>query len=158
MKANEKSRAFLTEFIIVILFFSIAAVIVVNIFVKANEKSKESYELTHITYLLENMEEAISNCSYNYDNPLDVQDSELKNVLESFGFVNENGIYISYYNSSYVKCIKEDAKYVVNIEMALDESKNYSKILSFSIKTSKASNALEVYSISFNKLLMTGEN
>lgn len=45
MQKLNKTRAFLTEFIIVILFFSIAAVITIQLFAKANDKSKKNEEL-----------------------------------------------------------------------------------------------------------------
>lgn len=46
MQRLEKTRAFLTEFIIVILFFTVSAVITVQLFVAANKKSVESISIT----------------------------------------------------------------------------------------------------------------
>ena len=45
MRKLNKTRAFLTEFIIVILFFSIAAVITIQLFAKANETSNKNEEM-----------------------------------------------------------------------------------------------------------------
>lgn len=46
MKRMEKTRAFLTEFIIVVLFFTISAIIVVRLFVAANKNSADSILIT----------------------------------------------------------------------------------------------------------------
>ncbi len=46
MQRLEKTRAFLTEFIIVILFFTISSVVIVKLYVAGNEKSIESMNIT----------------------------------------------------------------------------------------------------------------
>ncbi len=46
MQRLEKTRAFLTEFIIVILFFTISSVVIVNLYVTGNKKSIESMNIT----------------------------------------------------------------------------------------------------------------
>ncbi len=50
-----KTRAFLTEFVIVIFFFAISMVITVNLFVSATEKSENAVNLTNSTIAMDNV-------------------------------------------------------------------------------------------------------
>lgn len=156
MKVNEKSRSFLTEFIIVILFFSIAAVIVVSVFVKANTRSKDSSELTQITFLAQNIETALNNVNYNYELPLN-KEGEVVDTLSTLGFKQEESYYIAYFNDKFDVCSKENAKFIAIMDAAVDETHEYSKIVSFNLEFKKQSNDETVYSISFNKLLLNEE-
>lgn len=59
MNRMGKTRAFLVEFILVILFFSISAVITLQLFVAANEKSTLSSEKTAAYLKMQTMAEEI---------------------------------------------------------------------------------------------------
>lgn len=61
MEKRAKSRAFLTEFLIVILFFSISAVIIVQLFVNASDKINESTNKTKANLLITNAIEDVKN-------------------------------------------------------------------------------------------------
>ena len=54
-----KTRAFLTEFLSVILFFSVAAVIAINLYVEANRKNDESIVLSHASMRVQTVAEGI---------------------------------------------------------------------------------------------------
>lgn len=54
MNRFEKTRAFLTEFIIVILFFSIAAVITLQLFVKSGDISKSTNASLEVCIIAQN--------------------------------------------------------------------------------------------------------
>ncbi|MBE5937492.1 MAG: type II secretion system protein [Lachnospiraceae bacterium] len=64
MVSRDRTRAFLTEFIIVILFFSVAAVIVVQLFAAAYGKSKKAKELTDAGIIITNVSEQIKAMSF----------------------------------------------------------------------------------------------
>lgn len=59
MEKLNKTRAFLTEFIIVILFFSIAAVITISLYVDANKKNDESVLLSKASLQAQSVAESI---------------------------------------------------------------------------------------------------
>ena len=71
------------------------------------------------------------------------------------GFVD--GKYI-YYDEKFKAVDKENAKYIGEISVMVDESREYSKIISFDYKIYMRDNSSKVYSISFNKLLFKGGN
>lgn len=59
MEKLNKTRAFLTEFIIVILFFSVAAVITIGLYVEANSKNDESVLLSKASMQAQSVAESI---------------------------------------------------------------------------------------------------
>ena len=155
MNGIGKSRSFLTEFIIVILFFSIAAVVVVNTYSKANEKSRDSQFLSGASLEAEKIEANLCEAEFDYDSPIDAKENSVNRQLEKMGFVD--GKYI-YYDEKFKAVDKENAKYIGEISVMVDESREYSKIISFDYKIYMRDNSSKVYSISFNKLLFKGGN
>ena len=75
MKKLNKTRAFLTEFIIVILFFSIAAVITIQLYAKANDTSKRNEELIDSVICAQTVAE---------------------NIKSEIAVYNSEGIYVKY--------------------------------------------------------------
>lgn len=162
MNGVGKNRSFLTEFIIVILFFSIASVIIVSVFVNANNISKDSERITYFSLMSKDIEAKLSNACYDYDNPLgDMENSPVK-LLESIGYTeDENGVYIAYLNNEFEYTDKNNMRYIVKIKAVVDESFDYSKIVSYGLSFSNGDDTLEdkeYYEISFNKLILGKEN
>lgn len=67
MEKLNKTRAFLTEFIIVILFFSFAAVIAIGLYVEANRKNDESVLLSKASMQAQSVAESIRADNSVYD-------------------------------------------------------------------------------------------
>lgn len=103
MEGIGKTRAFLTEFIIVILFFSLAAVITLELFLAADEKSNLSAAQTN-AYLKMQMiaEEARGNGAY---------------IDSLFSEANGWNNGVRYYNSDFTLCTEEDAEYVLTAQL-----------------------------------------
>ncbi len=59
MERLNKTRAFLTEFIIVILFFSVAAVITINLYVEANRRNDENLLMERVSMQAQSVAENI---------------------------------------------------------------------------------------------------
>lgn len=68
MEKLNKTRAFLTEFIIVILFFSVAAVITIGLYVEANNKNDESVLLAKVSLQAQSIAENIRSNQSIYGN------------------------------------------------------------------------------------------
>lgn len=102
MHRLEKTRAFLTEFIIVILFFTISAVITVQLFAAANRKSADSISITDGYLKSENMAEQIKAAIYGGG----------REAFEEYRYTAEagkNGCYIRYFDKEYNDASKEEA-------------------------------------------------
>lgn len=67
MKRLNKTRAFLTEFLIVILFFSIAAVITIQLFANTSKKSKENEDLINAVICAQTVAENIRSQATTYN-------------------------------------------------------------------------------------------
>ncbi|MBQ2744662.1 MAG: hypothetical protein IJF37_03475 [Lachnospiraceae bacterium] len=67
MEKLNKTRAFLTEFIIVILFFSIAAVITIGLYVESDKKDDESVLLAKVSLQAQSIAENIRSGQSVYD-------------------------------------------------------------------------------------------
>lgn len=157
MNGAEKNRSFLTEFLIVILFFSIASVIIVSVFVNANNKSKDSERITYFSLMSKDIEARLSNAYYDYDNPLGDMEKSPVNLLKAMGYTEEeNGVYIAYLDDDFEYTDKNNMRYIVKIKVVVDESLDYSKIVSYGLAFSNGDVSLEnkeYYEISFNKLI-----
>ena len=66
MERLNKTRAFLTEFIIVILFFSVAAVIAINLYVEADQRNDESVLKSLLSMQVQSVAENIRAQKDNY--------------------------------------------------------------------------------------------
>lgn len=107
MNGIGKARAFLTEFIIVILFFSLSAVITLQLFLAADQKSELSTEKTNAYIKLQTIGESVkTNREY----------------LDSF-FSKANGwdSYVRYYDEDFNLCEKEASAYLLKAEVTQTE-------------------------------------
>ena len=105
MNRLEKTRAFLTEFIIVILFFTISAVITVRLFVEANKKSNDSINITKGNIMSETIiEELKANISRDGINGAEYYMSEDVSYIK-----DGEGLYYQYFDKEFNTVGKADA-------------------------------------------------
>lgn len=104
MQRLEKTRAFLTEFIIVILFFTISSVITVRLFVEANRKSVDSIVMTDGYLKAESIAEQIQAYIYTGKELTD------NYMTEDLGYIKgEESYYYQYFDKDYNVTGKKEA-------------------------------------------------
>lgn len=121
-----KTRAFLIEFIIVILFFSVSAIITLQLFLAANEKSQLSIDKTNACAKIQSVAEEIRvNTEY----------------LDSF-FSSANGWEndTRYYNEAFALGNKADAKYILRADIS-EQQNSAGKLISVELVFWKAGTA-----------------
>lgn len=156
MNGVEKSRTFLTEFIIVILFFSVSAVILLGVFVKANDKSKTGIILDKCSLITRDLEAKLS-----------FEETELKdNTIERLvhkrlsdnGFLsNGKTVYVKYFDKDFKETEEKEAVYKAALVVVLDDSNTFSNIISYGIKYTSIDGKKEYYEVSFNKIILGKE-
>lgn len=156
MNGVEKSRTFLTEFIIVILFFSVSAVILLGVFVKANDKSKTGMILDKCSLITRDLEAKLS-----------FEETELKdNTIEQLvhkklsynGFLsNGKTVYVKYFDKDFKETEEKEAVYKAVLVVVLDDSNTFSNIISYGIKYTSIDDKKEYYEVSFNKIILGKE-
>lgn len=104
MKNIGRVRAFLTEFVLVILFFSLSAVIALQLFLKANDKSEESKNMTMAYIIAEQTAEKMKATAVN----------------TSLNEYTETDIF--WYDSEWTLCNEENAKYMIDIHETSEET------------------------------------
>ncbi|MBR6637986.1 MAG: type II secretion system protein [Lachnospiraceae bacterium] len=102
MKNIGKVRAFLTEFVLVILFFSLSAVIALQLFLKANDKSEQSRNLTMAYMVAEQTAEAIKSGD---------ADESLEELLNRKG---------CWYDKDWVACDEAEAEFVMSLKVVTE--------------------------------------
>lgn len=102
MKNIGKVRAFLTEFVLVILFFSLSAVIALQLFLKANDKSEQSRNLTMAYMVAEQTAEAIKSGD---------ADESLEELLNRKG---------CWYDKDWVACDEAEAEFVLSLKVVTE--------------------------------------
>lgn len=108
MNRLEKTRAFLTEFIIVILFFTISAVITVQLFVKANKKSNDSISITKGNFKSETLiEELKANIRQDGISGAEYYMTDTVSYIKS-----DTGLYYQYFDKDF-NVVGEDDAYVL---------------------------------------------
>lgn len=156
MNGVEKSRTFLTEFIIVILFFSVSAVILLGGFVKANGKIKTGIILDKCSLITRDLEAKLS-----------FEETELKdNTIEQLvhkklsdnGFLsNGKTVYVKYFDKDFKETEEKEAVYKAVLVVVLDDSNTFSNIISYGIKYTSIDGKKEYYEVSFNKIILGKE-
>lgn len=104
MKNIGKVRAFLTEFVLVILFFSLSAVIALQLFLKANDKSELSKNMTMAYIVAEQTAEAIKS-----------EEGEVS--LEEM--LNRRGCW---YDKEWKACDETEAKFVLSLSVVSEKT------------------------------------
>lgn len=117
-----KTRAFLTEFIIVILFFSLAVVVTLQLFLAAHNQSKFSKDTTIAYIKLQNIAEEIKVYSNNIEEFL----------TKGNGWVRGENVevesYVRFYNKDWIVSDEKDATYIMTANL-LYEEKDAGKLL-----------------------------
>lgn len=157
MSSVQKSRTFLTEFIIVILFFSISAVILLNVFVKANDKSKEGKILDECSLITRNLEAQLT-----HDMGENIDRDSIRQVVEERlddnGFIKKDeGIYVKYLDKDFKDTDEKQGIYKIKLVVAIDDSNEFSSIVSYAINYTNIEGAKEYYDASFNKIIIGKE-
>ncbi len=108
---SSKTKLFLIELIIIILFFSIAGAICVNIFASARLMSTKSTDITMANMVGQTAVEAFRN-----------SESALDGVLEEYGTIEVPGGYLGYFDGNWKAAPEEnDQKYEMNIKLSEDD-------------------------------------
>ncbi|MEG2038639.1 MAG: hypothetical protein RRZ73_02810 [Oscillospiraceae bacterium] len=105
-KRGSKSGLFLIELMIMILFFSIASAICIQLFVKANLISNDSRDLSMATDKAQIAAE--------YFKSTDGSETKLKKLLGAEN-LNEN-IIVVYYDKNWVACTPDNSAYSLHIK------------------------------------------
>lgn len=129
MEKLNKTRAFLTEFIIVILFFSVAAVITMELYAEANNMNNENGWLS--------------------DSVIHTQ-SVAEKIKAGVIYYNDEGIYTKYLNEDMEYVEKEQAffeeKVIVSI-LGTDIEKDAGTLYSYDIVIDNIDSGKEIYSL-----------
>ncbi len=104
MKNIGKVRAFLTEFVLVILFFSLSAVIALQLFLKANDKSELSKNMTMAYIVAEQTAEAIRS---------EEGEVSLEELLDRKG---------CWYDKEWKLCDETEAKFVLSLSVVSEKT------------------------------------
>lgn len=129
MEKLNKTRAFLTEFIIVILFFSVAAVITMELYAEANNMNNENRWLS--------------------DSVIHTQ-SVAEKIKAGVIYYNDEGIYTKYLNEDMEYVEQEQAffeeKVIVSI-LGTDIEKDAGTLYSYDIVIDNIDSGKEIYSL-----------
>lgn len=157
MNSVEKNRTFLTEIIIVILFFSISAVVLVNVFAKADEKSREGKLLTEFSIMTRSLEAQLTG-DFGDGIENNVIGDIVNQIIISNGFVNKGeAVFVKYLDKELNKADLENGVYKVTVVAAVDNSNEFSSIVSYELRYTDIEENKEYYSVSFNKLVLGKE-
>lgn len=131
MKEHNKTRAFLMEFIIVILFFSIAAVITLQLFANANSKSRDNDDMINAVICAQSVAE---------------------NIRAEVSDYNKEGIYTKYLDSDF-NYVEDGAYYEEKVIVSLieDYSSEIGTLYEYEIIISNVGDNKEIYSLTMSK-------
>ena len=134
MESLNKTRAFLTEFIIVILFFSIAAVITIRLYVEADEINDSSLILSKAVMQAQSVAECIR-----AEKPL----------------YEETGIYIEYLDDNMYGVGEDEAIYVQKIIVnSIEENDNiYGTVYEYNIVIESLKDKNIIYTLSIKRYI-----
>ena len=110
-----KTRAFLTEFIIVILFFSLAVVVTLQLFLAAHNQSELSKDTTIANIKSQNIVEEIKVHSDNLEEFLTAGNGWLKSK------VTDEEIYTRFYNKDWVVSTEQDSFYIMTVNLNYED-------------------------------------
>ena len=138
------------------MFFSVSAVILLGVFVKANDKSKTGIILDKCSLITRDLEAKLS-----------FEETELKdNTIEQLvhkklsdnGFLsNGKTVYVKYFDKDFKETEEKEAVYKAVLVVVLDDSNTFSNIISYGIKYTSIDGKKEYYEVSFNKIILGKE-
>lgn len=131
MREHNKTRAFLMEFVIVVLFFSIAAVITLQLFANANNKSEDNDDKINAVICAQTVAENIRSEVSEYD---------------------EEGIYIKYLDRD-MNYVDEEAYYEEKVMVSIDKeaSSELGQLYNYKIIIMDSNKNKEIYSLNLSK-------
>lgn len=134
MESLNKTRAFLTEFIIVILFFSIAAVITIGLYVEADERNDESLILSKAAI----QAQSVAECT------------RAENSL-----YKETGIYTEYLDENMYSVNEDEAVYVQKVIVNTIDKKDdkYGKEYKYDIIIESVEDGKNIYTLTIRKYI-----
>ncbi len=110
-----KTRAFLTEFIIVILFFSLAVLVTLQLFLAAHNQSELSKDTTIANIKSQNIVEEIKVHSDNLEEFLTAGNGWLKSK------VTDEESYTRFYNKDWVVSTEQDSFYIMTVNLNYED-------------------------------------
>lgn len=127
-----KTRAFLTEFIIVILFFSVAAVITMELYVEANNMSNDNVHISNAAIYAQ---------------------STAENIRAGVVYFGKNGIFSEYLDENMEITGEASAVYLKKVVVSVidEESTPNGTMRMYNIIISDAENGKEWYSLEFKQ-------
>ena len=133
MREHNKTRAFLMEFVIVVLFFSIAAVITLQLFANANNKSEDNDDMINAVICAQTVAENIRSEVSEYD---------------------EEGIYIKYLDRD-MNYVDEEAYYEEKVMVSIDKeaSSELGQLYNYKIIIMDSNKNKEIYSLNLSKYI-----
>ena len=133
MKEHNKTRAFLLEFIIVILFFSVSAVITLQLFANANNKSESNNDMINAVVCAQSVAE---------------------NIRAEVSVYNEEGIYTRYLDDE-LNYVEDNGYYeeTVIVSIVDDKSSEIGTLYEYEIIISNASDNNEIFSLTISKYI-----
>lgn len=132
MEKLNKTRAFLTEFIIVILFFSVAAVITMELYAEANNMNNENRWLS--------------------DSVIHTQ-SVAEKIKAGVIYYNDEGIYTKYLNKDMEYVDQEQAFFEEKVIVSIlgTEIEDAGKLYSYDIVIDNIDSGKEIYSLNIRQ-------
>ena len=127
-----KTRAFLTEFIIVILFFSVAAVITMELYVEAHNMGEDNVHISNATIYAQ---------------------STAENIRAGSVYFGKDGIFSEYLDNNMEITDESSAVYLKKVVVSVvdEESTDNGTMRRYSIIISDAQNGKEWYSLEFKQ-------
>lgn len=131
MKEHNKTRAFLMEFIIVILFFSIAAVITLQLFAHANSKSEANNDMINAVVCAQSVAE---------------------NIRAEVSVYNGEGIYTRYLDND-LNYVENEAYYeeTVIVSLVEEKSSDIGMLYEYEIIISNVKDNKEIFTLTMSK-------
>ncbi|SFB03190.1 hypothetical protein SAMN05216249_10780 [Acetitomaculum ruminis DSM 5522] len=142
LNKHSSSGIFLMEITISILFFSLCAVVCIELFVKAHTLSKSTDELTFATNIASNYAECFLNAK---------GDMSRVDILADMKEADKN-CYEIYFDKNFNIIKKKEASYVLYLEKSQDEY-DIGKMAKASITIKNIFEDSEVYSLSVQKYI-----
>lgn len=129
---RNKSGLFLMELIVVTLFFSVAAVIVLKIFYTGEKLSRESQSLTNAVIQAQNAAQLIKSDS-----------GKTESLCDYYGTTENNGSIVVYFDDEFIPCDNDDS---ASIKMVVTQTTS-GQIVNSNIDFVHIANDRSVYSL-----------
>lgn len=143
-----KTRTFLTEFIIVILFFSLSIVVTLQLFLESHNQSELSKDTTIAYIKVQNIAEEIKIHSDKLEEFLTLGNGWVKNE------VDDGESYRRFYNNDWIISTEQDAAYIMIAKLQY-ENQDSGKLLQIELMVDEQVNIYETEESLSNIVLKT---